>query len=1208
MIDKNKIIPWEQDDGSVVDKNLNHMSVEERLKIIESVESLPASRESIKDDIFHALKQWGMIFLVWETGSGKSTTMPVYMREKLGGSVVVTQPRVLTAMEISSRISQVLLAQTGDPKYTLWYDEIWYRTGAWNSSQRTPALSLNTDGTEQVRQLFSGRLPTNLMIDEVHGKTIAWESLLHIAKNHPEIPTVLSSATLEVEKYQDFFKSRQSDIPIIHIPGRTFPITEYYHWQDGFLETTQELAQDGNHTYLFASGKSKISEYISKLRNRLGVWYEILPFHRELSEQEKLYALLPPENENITRIIVGTNIGEEGLTIFYLNAIVDTGTHKVSYINGDGIQELCVEDATLANTQQRKWRVGRTQIWKYHRHNDTPIDELYQYPAAAIENSMLEKEILLYASAGKDLKFIIAQWEREGAPAFPNKINPHLLKMWYERLIRIWGLDELGNITPLGEDLLKINLNVYEARMIIEAIKKRDCLAEIVTIAAIFSVNWFLSKDGTWNELKPWKNKESDIFTYVDLYNLAVSKRLSKQQIQELVYHWIDKDMLSEFEENTEELMLFEIVELEPLGIKNHKIQQIHQKITTLKTRLSESGIHYQKNKKITARSIKQSQLTNSIYTCIAAGYPFFIFDWDPEAERFLHADTWWKRTKDIFSQAATSTITPQKSGQYVGIPFIIWKEDLDKIDDFEIHTHDYFEEEEKIYLLSHITEIQKSHIDDATLTQQHYRYSVFPKRKLQKSSKKCKTTEEVDKTYMELIEADEEYSTEDFMKFVLPILVMSKNSKFKKFLIGKNPQKFIELRERLSKFFIWNKDLYQHRISLKNISKTQKSFAHDADLYRDFRTWEKHLVTKRKKLQNRGATIQRTEKEQVIKKSAVFEKKKDLAETIWRYKWISISDEKTEQQKELFIQFIGGLEHEHPLYRSIIETYNTEIGSLTWQERQAHATRISHSSNTKSNLRHTKTKISQVKRFLREIEKCIVYCETHKRKEYHKIDFDILRDFFTDGRNQEKIPSKTKLERYYKSLKALGVFYRNTDGDIKVLKSLERAKRIFVEDKRFYEQQQNEYEKVFDKKVQDIEELEKWKLKTRQHLLDFFSSIYTDDFFVHTIERRISGIMSELITENNREPYEIIHNHICRWWVSPLKKTKFSQELLDFQDLCEKYDSVDVSIQKLIIQYDQQAKSISIDDIEELGSKIENKVQQLQELKKVLIHNKKET
>jgi hypothetical protein len=102
------------------------------------------------------------------------------------------------------------------------------------------------------------------------------------------------------------------------------------------------------------------------------------------------------------------------------------------------------------------------------------------------------------------------------------------------------------------------------------------------------------------------------------------------------------------------------------------------------------------------------------------------------------------------------------------------------------------------------------------------------------------------------------------------------------------------------------------------------------------------------------------------------------------------------------------------------------------------------------------------------------VYCETHKRKEYHKIDFDILRDFFTDGRNQEKIPSKTKLARYYKSLKALGIFYRNTDGDIKVLKSLERAKKIFVEDKRFYEQQQSEYEEVFDKKVQDIEELEK--------------------------------------------------------------------------------------------------------------------------------------
>jgi hypothetical protein len=185
----------------------------------------------------------------------------------------------------------------------------------------------------------------------------------------------------------------------------------------------------------------------------------------------------------------------------------------------------------------------------------------------------------------------------------------------------------------------------------------------------------------------------------------------------------------------------------------------------------------------------------------------------------------------------------------------------LDKIDDFEIHNHEDFEEEEKIYLLSHITEIQKSHIDEATLTQSNYQKSVFPKRKLQKSSEKCTTLKEVNSTYIELIEADEEYSIADFMKFILPVLVMSKNSKFKKFLTGKDPQKLIELRERLSKFFIWNKDLYQHRIYLKNISKTQNSFAHDADLYKDFRTWEKHLVTKRKKLQNRGATIQRTKK-----------------------------------------------------------------------------------------------------------------------------------------------------------------------------------------------------------------------------------------------------------------------------------------------------------------------------------------------------------
>jgi hypothetical protein len=42
---------------------------------------------------------------------------------------------------------------------------------------------------------------------------------------------------------------------------------------------------------------------------------------------------------------------------------------------------------------------------------------------------MLEKQILLYSSSGRDLRSIVAEGERNKDPAFPNEINPHLLKM-----------------------------------------------------------------------------------------------------------------------------------------------------------------------------------------------------------------------------------------------------------------------------------------------------------------------------------------------------------------------------------------------------------------------------------------------------------------------------------------------------------------------------------------------------------------------------------------------------------------------------------------------------------------------------------------------------------------------------------------------------------------------------------------------------------
>ena len=124
---------WEQPDGSIVDLNGNTMSVQTRIEICRSVEELPASEKSIIDAIQYYTKEWLDFIVDGSTWSWKSTTVWNIVRSVTGNSVIQTVPRVLAARWLGDRVSNILLAQTWDAKFTLWKWEIWFRTGAWNS-------------------------------------------------------------------------------------------------------------------------------------------------------------------------------------------------------------------------------------------------------------------------------------------------------------------------------------------------------------------------------------------------------------------------------------------------------------------------------------------------------------------------------------------------------------------------------------------------------------------------------------------------------------------------------------------------------------------------------------------------------------------------------------------------------------------------------------------------------------------------------------------------------------------------------------------------------------------------------------------------------------------------------------------------------------------------------------------------------------------
>ena len=364
-------------------------------KILDDRKQLPIYK--FRDDIIQAVRDFQVVIVVGETGSGKTTQIPQYMHEagfSKTGRIGCTQPRRVAAMSVAARVAQEMDVKLGH--------EVGYAIRFEDCTSDKTVLKYMTDGMLLREFLGEPDLASYsvMMIDEAHERTLHTDVLFGLIKDialfRPDIKLLISSATLDAEKFSEYFNSA----PIFRIPGRRFPVDIMYtkapeaDYLDASVVTvlqTHVTCPPGD-ILVFYTGQEEIetAEEILKQRTRgagskIGEML-ICPIYANLPSdlQAKIFEPTPPGSR---KVVLATNIAETSLTIDGIKYVVDPGFCKQkSYNPRTGMESLIVTPVSKAAALQRAGRAGRTSAgmcfrlytaWSYaHELDDSTVPEI----------------------------------------------------------------------------------------------------------------------------------------------------------------------------------------------------------------------------------------------------------------------------------------------------------------------------------------------------------------------------------------------------------------------------------------------------------------------------------------------------------------------------------------------------------------------------------------------------------------------------------------------------------------------------------------------------------------------------------------------------------------------------------------------------------------------------------------------------------------
>ncbi|KAL4925908.1 putative ATP dependent RNA helicase [Aspergillus undulatus] len=426
---------------------------------------------------------------------------------------------------------------------------------------------------------------THVVLDEVHERSIDSDFLLIVLRRlmakRPDLKLILMSATLEANRFSTYL----GGVPVLNIPGRTFPVetkfledavelTQYRLTENesnvaddededdveaaqgegtGVSATLENYSKQTRETILnfdeYRLDYQLIKRMLTKIATAPEMEYyskailvflpgmaEIRRLNDELlaeptfqrgwimhalhssiasEEQEKAF-VVPPEG--MRKIVIATNIAETGITIPDITAVIDAGKEKtMRFDERRQLSRLVEAFISRANAKQRRGRAGRVQrgicfhLFTKHRHDNLLAEQ--QTPEMlrlSLQDLVLRVKICKLGEVEPTLL------EAVDPPSSKN------IRRAIDALKEVKALTSAENLTPLGQQLAKLPLDVFLGKLIIHgAIFK--CLDAAISIAAILSCKSpFVNTMGSNSQKETvrfgFRRGDSDLLTVYNAY------------------------------------------------------------------------------------------------------------------------------------------------------------------------------------------------------------------------------------------------------------------------------------------------------------------------------------------------------------------------------------------------------------------------------------------------------------------------------------------------------------------------------------------------------------------------------------------------------------------------------------------------------------------------------------------------------------------